>query len=95
MPIAGQPFTLVADHDGANTTSYEVWRTGFPMRIANVTKDAAWSGGVVSVPVPALSAGEYGLTLKAIGPGGTAPSEPLSITVVPDPPTPPTNLRVV
>jgi hypothetical protein len=84
------PFTLAVQHDGLNTTAYELVRDGKLVEtkppqsvvIDNVTYAVAFQfpGG--------LSVGNYTFQLWAAGPGGRIASDVLSVTVVPAPQKP-------
>ena len=92
---AGQPFSVAADHDGIETTSYKLYVNGVAVDTKDVTQ---LQSGVITFARPAAQAGTYVFYIEAIGPGGAQASSTLTVTV--QPPTPgkpgaPRNLRVI
>lgn len=88
--LAGKPFTVAADHDGANTDSYcVVIDNGAPICTA---KASAWTDAekVARVTVATgVSAGAHSLVVRATGPGGSTSSDALSFTATVPPPSKP------
>lgn len=90
---ANQPFTVMVDHDGIDTTSYTLYVNG----VLNVTLPAtALVNGSVSFPfAQGMPKGSYTFVARAIGPGGETNSDSLALSVTPGPPNKPNNPRIV
>ena len=89
----GQAYTLSADHDGVNTTSYRIYvddvQVGADLPVASLA-----NGTLTTTALPALTEGTHAIVLAAVGPGGETKSDPLAITVTVPAPSKPTNLRI-
>ena len=96
--IAGRSFQVLATHDGLLTTSYTLNIGGAGTYTATLPVSAL-SGGVITFTVPGLTTlGQYSVTVAAVGPGGTAVSDPLGFTLVAapvNPPAKPAAVRIV
>jgi hypothetical protein len=97
-PLApGEPFRVLADHDGLQTTSYDLILDGSAVASAPVS---ALTAGVVTFAVSSgLPAGTHTAAVRAVGTGGTAMSlNTVTFTVgtiTTPPPAPPTNVQVI
>jgi hypothetical protein len=92
-----QRFDVLANHDGVNTTSYELTISG-PVAYYATLPVSALSGGVITFAVSGLSVtGNYTVIVTAIGDGGTANSDPFAFGVVSVPvaPSKPGSIRIV
>lgn len=99
-PKPNEPFKLVADHDGKDTTEYRllvdnVERQVKPLAQAFVAPSPPATLGTVTMDVPGLAQGTHVLAIIASGPGGSATSPTIAPVVNPNAPTQPTNLRII
>jgi hypothetical protein len=91
----GTSFSVVADHDGVNTTSYRLYVNGVLTETKSVTER---QGNVISFARTASQTGTYVFYVEAVGEGGAVASTTLSVTVsapTPARPSAPSNLRMV
>lgn len=89
----GVAFKLAADVDGANTSTYRLYRGGVVVDSKPATAAVA---GVITFDVAGtLAPADYSFELAAFGPGGEAKSLPLVVTVQALPPNAPKNFRFV
>ncbi len=94
----GEPFRVLADHDGLQTTSYDLLLDGIPVASAPVS---ALTAGVVTFAVASgLPAGTHTAAVRAVGDGGTAMSLntvtfTVGSTTQPLAPAPPGNVRII
>lgn len=86
------PFTMVADHDGIDTSAYNL---KVNTQLAATLPVTALANGTIRFPFPqGLPRGSYTLIIEATGEGGTTPSSPLSLTVTAGNPNAPRNPRI-
>lgn len=102
----GEPFILVADHDGANTTAFQV-ETLPPNASAPVITEtrpvSELANGMIQFPFPQglpanMPIGTYQVRILAVGPNGAGHSAILQLVVVAGPnpiPIDPANIRII
>lgn len=90
--VRNQPFHVSADHNGEDTTSYDLKFNG--VVFASQPVAALQSGVITFSNVIVTQVGSYVATLVAVGPAGSMESDPLPFVVVPAVPGKPTNLRL-
>ena len=72
-------FIVASDHDSPAVTSYELrFSDGTVTDLGKPTPEA----GIISVPLPALTPGDYTVTVVAKGPAGETASDPSDPFVV-------------
>lgn len=72
------PLRVSAPHDGLYTTTYHLTIAG-PVGYQADLPVAALANGVIGFSVPGLSqAGNYAVTIAAVGPGGTTTTSPFA-----------------
>lgn len=98
---ANAPFALAFDHDGYETTSYQIFLNGVLHTTLPVTALVLQTGvtpptGTVTLQFPqGLAKGSYTFLIKAVGPGGEASAAPLAQVVTPGNPNAPRNPRII
>jgi hypothetical protein len=93
MTVArNQPFHVQADHDGVDTETYELKIDGAVVATEPV---ANLQTGVITFDnVMVTQVGNHTAAVNAVGPAGSAESDPLPFDVVPGKPGKPTNVRL-
>ena len=88
-----KPFTVAADHDGVDTTTYNLYQNGVKVQIKDVS---ALVAGTIAFDryVAGLAKGTYVFYVEAVGPGGVTASDTLTLTVTPGPPKKPV-IRII
>ena len=86
------PFQVQADHSGVETTDYHLLIDNVERQVKPVS---SLVNGVITLDAPGLPAGTHTIVVTAVGPGGAGTSAPLSTTINPTTPPPPTGLRIL
>ena len=90
--VRNQPFHVLADHDGAETDTYDLKIDGNV--VASQPVSALQAGTVMFSNVIVTTVGSHMASVVAVGLSGSAESDPLPFAVVPGVPGKPTNVRI-
>ena len=77
--FVNQPFRIAADHNGVDTTSYEL-RQGTTL-VSTVPASALANGVITFPPTQHAATGTYPYFVVAIGPGGSTSVGPYNVVV--------------
>jgi hypothetical protein len=94
---ANTPFTVVADHDGLNTTGYRCYIDG--VRVGSDLPASARVNGKVTCPMPGQATGSHSAIIAALNGASVETRSPSlsfnSVTPPPTPPNAPSNLQII